>query len=472
MPSDSIAGFLENAQASRVLFPEQVEQLIRQPDIPQSDLSALCSYLLERGVLTKFQADAIREGRGGDLNFAGYPVIDEIGPCPGGMAYKALHPSLRTPLILRRFTSESFGPSDTTEAFVNRARTIGSITHPHILPLLDAGIHQEQAYAVLDRPMDAADLEALLKEVGGAMPGFLAAEYGRAIASALRVIHERGGWHGEVRPSVLLVGPLTTKTSADGQTKRRPAPNATVKLTETGLIPIRPAATLHPLAPEVLSYLPPERVDASIYSARGDIYSLGATLYLLLAGRPPFAAPTSDELLNKVRSAEPLPLGSMRPDVSTELAAVVMKMLAKRLEDRLETAADVEAALVPFCRPETVPTPDSKPGPALVAVAVAVPVAEEFPVDSPALDLEPDDWGVDANAFAVAQAASVADTSQPRRRTMTDEDKSRSTMWIVVGAMLHLLAVGLLIAWALGAFTPSPEEEPAPKQKQPQQQGK
>src|SRR5436305_1744824 len=107
MPSDSIAGFLDHAQASRVLFPEQVEQLIRQPDIPQSDISALCAYLRDRGVLTQFQADAIREGRGNELSFAGYPVVDVIGPCPGGTAYRALHPSLRTPLVLRRFDADA-----------------------------------------------------------------------------------------------------------------------------------------------------------------------------------------------------------------------------------------------------------------------------------------------------------------------------------------------------------------------------
>jgi eukaryotic-like serine/threonine-protein kinase len=81
MPSESVAGFLDQAKASRVLFPEQVEQLIRQPDFPQSELHALCEYLLARGVLTRFQAEAIREARGQELSFAGYPVIDEIGPC-------------------------------------------------------------------------------------------------------------------------------------------------------------------------------------------------------------------------------------------------------------------------------------------------------------------------------------------------------------------------------------------------------
>ena len=84
MPSDSVAGFLDHAKASRVLFPEQVEQLIRQPDLPRSDLASLCDYLLARGVVTRFQAQAIRDGRTDELSFGGYPVIDVIGPCPGG----------------------------------------------------------------------------------------------------------------------------------------------------------------------------------------------------------------------------------------------------------------------------------------------------------------------------------------------------------------------------------------------------
>ena len=120
MPSDSVVGFLDRAQANRVLFPEQVEQLIRQPDIPQSDVNSFCEYLLTRGVLTRFQATAIRDARGQELTFAGYPVIDELGPCPGGTAYKALHPSLRTPLVLRRIRAEWLVPDDTVENYLQR----------------------------------------------------------------------------------------------------------------------------------------------------------------------------------------------------------------------------------------------------------------------------------------------------------------------------------------------------------------
>jgi hypothetical protein len=420
MPSDSIAGFLDQAQASRVLFPEQVEQLIRQPDIPQSDLAALCAYLLDRGVLTRFQAEAIRAGRGHDLSFGGYPVIDVLGPCPGGTAYRALHPSLRTPLVLRRFAPGAFAPTDTVDAVVHRARSFGTIAHPNLHPLVDAGMANGEGYAVLDPLSNGADLGTLLKEVGGASPAFLAAEYGWAVASALRAVHERGGWHGAVRPGLLVVTPVLSKTRDDGTTRRRP-----------------------------------ERVDGTAYDARGDIYGLGACLYLLLAGRPPFAGATTEELVRKVRAAEPTALAALRPADPPELTALVMRMLAKRPTDRPQTAAEVCQALAPFCRPGTLPIPPVSAIPEAVPVASvphAVPVASG---DEPAP--EPDGWGVGANALADAQTASAADRSQRRRRQLTTADKARSRLLIVLGLCLHLTAVGLIIAYLTGAFSSPPE---------------
>ncbi len=352
---------------------------------------------------------------------------------------------------------------------IQRARTFGTIRHPNLQPVLDAGVYNGQAYAVLDQPVDSTDLGSLLKEVGGATPGFLAAEYGWAVASALRAIHERGGWHGEVRSGLLLVGPVVTKTKDDGTTRRRPAPNATVKLTETGLVPRQLPAAVSPPGPDVLPYLPPERMDGTVYDPRGDIYGLGASMYLLLAGRPPFTGETAEEVLHKVRSVEPVSLASLRPTEAPELTALVMKMLSKRPENRPQTAAEVCVALAPFCRPGTLsPAAQASAVPTAIPVSVvpqAVQVATsvsvpEAPVDvelEPEAPPEPDAWGVHPNAFADAQAASAADTRQPRRRQLTAADKTKSRIWIAVGLCLHLTAVGLIIAYLLGAFESSPE---------------
>jgi serine/threonine protein kinase len=449
MPSESVAGFLDRAQASRVLFPEQVEQLIRQPDIPQSGLEALCEYLLSRGVLSRFQADALRAGRGGELSYAGYPVIDDLGPIPGGRAYRALHPSLRTPLVLRRLRADALAPADTLAAFVGRARAFGMMPHPGLVHLLDIGAVGDEVYAVVEAPADAADLDALSREIGGAMPGFLAAEYGAGVAAALRAAHERGGAHGDVRPANLLVGPLTVKVGPDGRERRRPAPDAHVRLAELGLVPVRPPAATDPGA--VHPYLAPERLDAGTPAPAGDVYGLGATLYFLLTGRPPFPADDLD-LADRVRRADPPPLAGLRPDIPADFAALVGRMLQKHPDRRPATMSDVEAELAAFCRPGTVRL---RPAPVQPVAYAAHPAAEAAPV--PAEPVE--DWGVSDDPFAAAQASAPA---APRRREISAKEKGKYRMMLLLGGLLHLTGVTLLVLWLTGTFdgSPTPPEEP------------
>ncbi len=464
MPSESIAGFLDEAKANRVLIPEQVEQLIRQPDIPQSNLTALCEYLESRGALTKFQAEALRGGRGGDLSFAGYPMLDEIGPCPGGTAYRALHPSLRTPVVLRKFRTDALLPLDTPAALVHRARTFPAF-HPNLLVPLDAGESRGEYYAATEEPADTATLEQLVKEIGP-MPAFLAAEFGRQAASALRSVDERGLWHGDIRPATLLAGPMTVKTGPDGTVKRRPAPNAAVKVAELGLVPVRPAATVSPPPLDALPYLPPERADAANYDGRGDLYGLGASLYFLLTGKPPFAGADAFEILTKVRSVDPVSLATLRPDLPPAFIAVVERLLAKRPELRPQRAAEVEAALVPFCRPGTVPPPPpvAVPVPMPYPMPTAVPVAyapvahaEDVPEAQPA---PAEEWGTSdggGDQFNTSHAA-----EGPVYKTRTPQQKGRTQMLVVLGLCLHLSAMALLGAWIFGLFERTPDPEPAP----------
>lgn len=453
MPSDSVAGFLDQARANRVLFPEQVEQLIRQPDIPQSDLSELCEYLEARGVLTRFQAGMLRIGRGHELTFAGYPVLDEAGPCPGGTAFRALHPSLRTPVVLRRLRADALAPADTTGGFIARARAAAAVHHPNLVTLLDAGFHLDEPYAAIDPPADATDLESLVHEIGP-MPAFLAAEYGRQAAGALRAAHERGVKHGGVRPANLLIAPMTNKTGADGTVKRRPAPNAAVRVAELGLVPLG-----HPAA-AALAYLPPERLDSSDFDPRGDLYGLGATLYYLLTGRPPFTGTTVEEVLDKVRSAEPAPLAALRPDAPAGLVELVTRLMAKRPDLRPPTAFDAEDALAKLGRPTV--TPVGGAGPGRVAIPVADAPAAVALEDAPAAEpAAPSDEWSEPMAFSTAHAS----PEKPARKPMTAKDKSRTRLLIGLGLCLHLTATGFAIAWIGGCLDTSKKERggPAPK---------
>ena len=456
MPSDSIAGFLDQAQANRVLFPEQVEQLIRQPDIPQNDLDALCEYLERRGALTRFQADALRDGRGDALNFAGYPVLDELGPCPGGVAYRALHPSLRTPLVLRRLRADRLAPADSPGALVHRARTASTLSHGHVVTPLDAGFYREEGYIAVDEPADAADLEALIREIG-AMPNFLAAEFGRQILAALTAIHARGLVHGDVRPANVLVSPLVTKAGPDGKARRRPAPHASARLAGLGLVPHLPPADAATPPVEAVPYLPPERLAVGPAERRGDRYGLGATLYFLLTGRPPYSGANANETLQRLRSGELAPLAVLRPDAPPELVKLVTRLMDRRPEARPD-AAEAEAVLGTFCRAGTEPQ-------GTLAEAEPIPAAKPVDIERSLVMEEIDesgDWGVgNQNDFAAAHAESAAAPPRPKK-LITKAERARLRMWLAVGTGLWLLA-GLGWMYLGGCFkTSGPERDPDP----------
>ena len=456
MPSDSIAGFLDRARASRVLFPDQIDLLIRQPDIPHANLDSLCHYLEERGAITRFQADAIRSGRGADLTFANYPVIEELGPCPGGIVYRALHPSLRSPIELRRFRAESLFPADSPAALLQRVQSAAALHHPYLVTILDSGLEGEEAFAAIDPPTDSGPLDALVRDIGP-MPAFLAAEYGRQCAEALRAAHERGLAHGDVRPAHLLVGPMTSKAGPDGTIKRRPAPNAAIKLAELGLVPIRPAAVLIAPSIDVLPYLAPERLEDANHGPRGDLYSLGATLYHLLTGRAPHTGTSATELIHKIRTAEPVPLSTLRPDVPAGFADLVHQLMKKRADDRPATAYDVEQALTAFCRPGSVPAAAPTSGP------VPMAVAHDDDHDVPTTEAHPsaaDEWGAGDSFTAHASSEPV-----PKRR-LTAQDKTKTKMMVILGICLHVSGALLLAAIFFGWFNSAPEPEVVPTKKE------
>lgn len=442
MPSDSVASFLDRVRTDRVVFPDEVEQLIRRPGVPQSNLAELCDHLEERGALTRFQAAALRAGRGDDLTFAGYPVLDELGPCPGGAAFRVLHPSLRTPLVLRRFRADALVPADSPTTLVQRARAAADLHHPHLVSPVEAGYHRDEPYATVETPTDAADLGSLVAAIGP-MPEFLAAEYAREVASALRVIHERGLWHGDVRPANVLVGPLAAKPQPDGTTKPQPAGDATAKLTEFGLVPVRLPAAVSPPGADEWPYWPPERTHAPVYDPRGDLFGLGATLAFALTGRPP----DRDESTSRT-------LATVRPDVHPELVALVHTLLAPNPTDRPPTAFDTEQALVRFCRPETLP-PAPEGSPSLTATPL--------PANPPS-----DEWKVGSETFSTAHV-------EPRivaPRPATRQDRRRTRLWVAVGLLLQLLAITgwVYLAGRNGCFDssgPPPERNDPPKRVPP-----
>jgi serine/threonine protein kinase len=429
MPSDSVASFFDHARASRLILPDQVDDLITQPDVPQGNLAAVCDFLRDRGVLTAYQSDLIRTGRLDELTFAGYPVVGELGPCPGGRAYRALHPSLRTPVVLRRIRPDWLESEDNTAAYVQQAQAAALVVHPHLTQLLDAGVFRGEPFVTLE-PFDGKDLRSLVDDIGP-MPVVLAAEYSRQAALALAAAHSRGLAHGGVHPGVMVVGPLVplSKPREDGSLRFRPAPEAMLKVFELGLVP--------------LSKMEP--------TPAGDVAGLGAAIHYLLTGRE--------------HSIDGPPLETLRPDLPTELMTLLREMTASDPADR-PTAASVADRLAHLVSPPVQAKPpdsvietgnntgvqngrlmEEPPAASPSGGWVAVPYLG--PADTYVHEYTPpaySEWPAEADGEAAWPPITDSDfrhhlvDTPPHPRPPLERSR-RVWIWLVVGAGLQLLAI-------------------------------
>jgi WD40 repeat protein len=224
-------------------------------------------------------------------------------------------------------------------------------------------------------------LDKLVKD-SGPLPIAEACEYARQTAAGLAACHAGGLVHRDVKPKNLLL----TYQEREG-TGRTPL----IKILDLGLARVdaarsEPGALRLTQLGKVIGtadYMPPEQArDSHQVDARADLYSLGCTLYFLLAGKPPFSGESKIDKIVSHQLDEAPRMERVRPDVPVELAAVVRKLLAKHPDDRYQTAVEVIAALEPFVtaeepsRDEPIPpAPQPEEVPAIPVATVAPPVA-------------------------------------------------------------------------------------------------
>jgi formylglycine-generating enzyme required for sulfatase activity len=176
-----------------------------------------------------------------------------------------------------------------------------------------------------------------------------------------------------------------------------------------------------------VDYIAPEQArNSHDVDIRADIYSLGCTLYYLLAGRPPFQGGTMTEKLLQHQLDEPSPIEQFRPDVSPALAALLRKLMAKKPADRWQTPQEVAAALAPFCSPLAT---------ALVAtLPVAMPVAA---AECPTVPLaEP------VNPFAFPASS---DTRSHLKATLAEKKPRRPVVVFALGFLLGICVITFAI---------------------------
>jgi len=204
--------------------------------------------------------------------------------------------------------------------FAAEAALVGRLQHPNIAQIYDAVADSDTPYLVMEyvpgttlktfcRPDKLLGLASVV-------------EIGFKLAKALGYVYREGLIHRDIKPANILAMPDEQNGVHD------------VKLTDFGSVLNLSAATTQIHQVGSLAYMGPEQLDGQTLDCRADMYSLGAVLYHLIAGRPPFEAPSQAALMNQIYNVTPVSLCGLRTGVSEALDAVVQKALAKSREGR------------------------------------------------------------------------------------------------------------------------------------------
>jgi hypothetical protein len=266
-----------------------------------------------------------------------YEILGRLGAGGMGAVFKARHAELGKVVALKVLPAGQMDEMRVAR-FKNEIRAIGRLDHPNIVAAHDAGELGGIHFLVMDF-VEGMDLAQVLERRGRlSIPD--ACEAVRQAALGLQHASERGLVHRDIKPSNLMLARGGRVQVLDLGLARSFAEAAADTLTARGML----LGTADYLAPEQWEH-------AHAADTRADIYSLGCTLYHLLAGWPPFAGERTYSVLQKMRAhleSSPPPIGQVRPDVPAGLAAVLDRMLAKAPADRFQSPAQVGEALRPF----------------------------------------------------------------------------------------------------------------------------
>jgi serine/threonine-protein kinase len=338
---------------------------------------ALARELIHRGWLTAYQVNQLFLGRAADLALGPYVLLERLGEGGMGQVFKARHRSLGRLAALKVVREDYLAHPNALPRFQREIQAASQLDHPNVVRALDADQAGGIYYFAMEY-IEGTDLCRLVKE-RGPLPVLQACDYVRQTALGLQHAFERGLVHRDIKPANLLVarpdGPSGSRSSTHLPRPFKAAYRwGVVKILDMGLARslARPDGTASTMLTQVGSvmgtpdYIAPEQARNSRASdIRSDLYSLGCTLYFLLAGRPPFPTGTLTEKLLQHQLDEPEPVGRARRErlseghpvpaeltrceanleIPEEVAQLVRRLMAKRPEKRYQTPAELAAAL-------------------------------------------------------------------------------------------------------------------------------
>jgi serine/threonine protein kinase len=279
--------------------------------------------------------------------FGDFELLEELGRGGMGVVYKARQKSLDRLVALKMVREAHLATEEDRARFRAEALAAGQLKHPNIVTVYEVGTAAGQAYICLEYVGGPTLAQRITAD--GPLPPRDAARLVSVIARAVDHAHAEGILHRDLKPSNILLSASTNPESGSGSSLNSSSRLPNPKVSDFGLAKKIDGASSLTRTGAVVgtpSYMAPEQAGGrKDLTAAADVYSLGAILYELLTGRPPFQAAHPVDTLLLVLEQEPVPPRDLNPTVDRELELICLKCLQKPVELRYPSAAALASDL-------------------------------------------------------------------------------------------------------------------------------
>ena len=263
----------------------------------------------------------------------GYDVLSELGEGGMGIVYLGRQKSLKRDVAIKTLPGRRWHQSGYVDRLRQEARGLSLIDHPNVVKIIDV-VETPAAIAIILEYVEGENLASRLKKA--AMPPRKAAELALELARTMAFVHQRGLWHRDIKPANILIDLEGNIKIADfGLVKEEGSFSG---LTGTGDFFGTP------------SYMAPEQIPGSkkVVDGRADVYGIGATLYEMLSGRPPFMGVSPLATMEQVQHRDPVALKLLDPGIPRDLETICLRSLEKDSKRRFAGAQELADELKRF----------------------------------------------------------------------------------------------------------------------------
>jgi serine/threonine protein kinase len=338
-----VESFLNLVRKSELVDRDQLNRVLltlkdEAQGEPIHDTDFVASRLVESGLVTRWQAERLLEGRHKGFFLGKYKLLSHLGT--GGMSsvYLAEHALMHRRVAIKVLPKQRVNDSSYLARFRREAEAIAAVDHRNIVRAYDIDNVNDIHYMVMEY-VDGRDLQALVTEQG-VLDYPKAADYIRQAAEGLEHAHQAGLIHRDIKPANLLLdrhGVVKVLDLGLARFTGEDRASLTVAYDENVL------GTADYLAPE-------QAIDSHGVDARADIYSLGCSLYFVLTGSAPFPDGSLPQRLMMHQKSPPPDIRQRRPDAPDDLIEICLKMMAKKPSARYQSAQEVADALGDWLR--------------------------------------------------------------------------------------------------------------------------